>query len=335
MVNAKSLRELSSSLNILYAEDEAILRDSMKNILGKLFQNVYVATNGQEALDIYKKESIDIILTDINMPLFSGVELIEKVNQISINPVIIVLSAHDESRLLKKLIDLEVNSFINKPVDKDSLIRVLYKNCSILNDKKLVTEYAQQLEEENESILRKNKILEQKLKQLASQTNKVEEIKKMQNKKEEITNSPDEYFETLLQDDKDELKDLSEELDTYIMMMFQNQTLHKGYINKLSSIYLKYSSILSSYIEFFEPSQSLYKFANTIPTLENKFLLDVNQTGIYLESLQLTLETFRNNIWEKKANNPKFYNASLQNDIQLIIDFLEEKEIQENDIEFF
>jgi hypothetical protein len=62
---------------------------------------------------------------------------------------------------------------------------------------------------------------------------------------------------------------------------------------------------------------------------------DLNQTGIYFESLQITLENFRQNIWDKEAPNPRFYNASLRIDIRGIIDFLQEKEIKENEIVFF
>ena len=69
--------------------------------------------------------------------------------------------------------------------------------------------------------------------------------------------------------------------------------------------------------------------------MDKKFLEDVKQTGIYFESLQLTFESFRNEVWEKEAKDPRFYNASLMNDIQLIIDYLEGKEAEENEIEFF
>jgi len=334
VASAKDLKELSNSLSILYAEDEEMLRDSMQSTLGKLFKNVYIAKNGQEAISIFKKEKIDLILTDINMPIMSGIEFIAEVNKIENNPIIIVLSAHDESRLLKTLINMEVNNFLNKPVEKDALIKILYKNCSIINDKKLVKNYAQILEKENDDMRRLNIVLEIKLKQLASQTNKLN--KKNKPSKESSKETKDvSYFETLLQDDKDELKDLSEELETNIMLMFQNENLNIGYIEKLSYIYSKYASVLNAYVEFYNISNILSSFANVIITLEDKFLDDVKQTGIYFESLQLTLESFRKGTWEKEANDPKFYNASLHNDIQMIIDYLEENEVEENEVEFF
>jgi len=336
MITAKDLKELSSTLNILFAEDEEILRDSMKTTLTKLFKNVFVAKNGQEAFEIYKKESIDIILTDINMPIMSGIELISQIQKLNQKPAIIVLSAHDESRLLKTLINMEISSFLNKPVEKEALIKILYKNASIIQDKNLLKTYAQELENENEAILRKNRILEQKLKQLAAQTNKVNAkgtFNKKQEKQVELKESS--YFDILLKDDRDELKDLSEELDTFIMMMFQNENLNADYIQKLSTVYKKYASVLNSYSEFYEISGFLSDFATTITTLENKFLNDISQTGIYFESLQMTLEVFRINTWEKENEDPRFYNASLQNDIQLVIDFLENREAEDNDIEFF
>ena len=337
MVTAKDLKELSSSLNILYAEDEKILRDSMVPILEKFFKSVSIAKNGQEALYIFKKGNIDIILTDINMPIMDGVEFIANMNKLENNPITIVLSAHDESLLLKTLINMEVNTFLNKPVEKNALIKALYKNCSIITNKRLLASYSKQLEEENELMRRKNIILEQKLKQLASQTNINESMNKSNERSETVNNNKIDngYYKTLMQDDRDELLDLSEELDKYIMMMFQNESLHKNYMNKLSNVYAKYASVLNSYGEFYDISSYLHNFAITILTLEEKFLKDIKQTGIYFESLQLTLETYRQNVWEKEAKNPRFYNASLKNDIKLIIDFLEDKEAQENEIEFF
>ena len=266
------------------------------------------------------------------MPIMSGVDLIAKIRKEDHDTIVIVLSAHNESRLLQTLINLDTNTFINKLAENTALIRALYRNCAIINDRKLVKEYAQQLEEENEAIRRKNLILEQKLKQLASQRN---QNTKQHQKTEQTSSQAESYFATLLQDDKDELRDLSEELDTYIMMMFQNESLNTSYISKLSSLYKKYAAVLNTYPEFYDISSYIHNFAEVIPTLEEKFFKDIAQTGVYFESLHMTLETFRQNIWEKEAKYPKFYNASLKTDIQMVIDFLTDNEVEENEIEFF
>jgi len=92
MLSAKDLKEQSWCLNILYVEDEEILREGMQMTLGKLFQNLYIAKNGQEAFELCKKEKIDIVLTDINMPIMNGIELIQSIQKYQDEvPAIVVL----------------------------------------------------------------------------------------------------------------------------------------------------------------------------------------------------------------------------------------------------
>lgn len=338
MVNAKDLKEQAGSLNILYVEDEAMLRDSMQNTLEKFFKNTFGASNGQEAFEIFKKEDIDLVITDINMPIMSGIELIQSIHKFtSKEPIIIVLSAHNESKLLTNLINMGINNFINKPLDKAFLINTLYKACTTINDKKLLAEYEIKLQNELEAMERKNRILEQKLKQLAVQTNKNVSAEKQTTEKKEKRDvvAHSDYYSTLMMDDKDELEDLSIELDNFIAIMFQNEKLHSDYIDKLSNVYKKYASVLNNYQEFFEVASLIYDLSESMLNLKEKFMQDISQTGIYFESLQLTLENFRQNVWNKEAKNPMFYNASLKNDIKLVTDFLEDKEALESEIEFF
>ena len=334
MITAKDLKEVSSSLNVLYVEDEEILRENMQNTFVKLFANTYVAKNGQEAFEIFKKEKIDIVVTDINMPIMGGIELIQQIHKHPENESsIMVLSAHDESRLLIKLINLGINNFVNKPVDKQILINSLYQTCKIISDKKLLTKYEFQLQQELEAMTRKNNILEQKINQLAVQTN--QNIQKNNANTAEVKKEDQDYFKTILQDDKDELYDLSVDLADYIVILFQSDRLNENYLPTLSNVYRKYGAIINTYPEFFDISNVLYAFSQTILKLEDKFMKDLNQSGILFESLNMTLENFRRNIIMKEAKNPKFYNASLIMDIQLVIDFLEDKEVEENEIEFF
>jgi len=332
MIGAKELRELSSGLSIVYAEDEKMLRENLHETLSKLFGTVHVASNGQEAFELFKKYDIDIVLTDINMPIMNGIELIRSMHDYSkYQPMIVVASAHNEPRLLTTLINMGIDQFLNKPIDKQYLINSLYKVCKILNDRQMLVQYEEQLKNELDTMERKNKILEQKVNQLAYQTNKniVKKEKLVKKKNEEN------YYDTLLIDDKDELKELSEELENFIAMMFQGEILNEVYLYRLSNVYKKYSSVLNTYTEFYDISAIIYEFSQVMLSYQEKFLEDIGQTGIYFESLQLTLEKYRENIWNKEASNPRFYNASLTNDIELIIRFLEDKEVENSEIEFF
>ncbi|MEA1955374.1 MAG: response regulator [Campylobacterota bacterium] len=336
MISVKELKELSKDQNILYAEDEEIIRDGMQNTLSKLFKNAFIATNGQEALDIYKKEEIDLILTDINMPIMDGVELIKEINKLADNPIITVLSAHDDSELLVKLINLEVNNFLNKPSSKEKLIKILYKNCSIISDKKLIRSYSKQLEEENDAMIRKNKILEQKLNQIAHLKNSVEKTEK-NNSTNTNTNTKEQYYKTITQEEKDELNELTQDLDVLMIKMYNNKEFNEESIEEISNLYNKYASVLNFYPEFYNFANILYDFASKIILYKDKFLKDLDQTSIYFESLQLSIETFRQNVWIKMEKDPSFYNASLKSDIQVVLNFLEDKEVEndDDDIDFF
>ncbi len=348
MINAKDLKELSQNQNILCVEDEEIIRNQMVSVLGKFFKNVFVAQNGAEALEVYKKEKVDIVLTDINMPVMNGIELTKEINKLEPNPIIIVLSAHGEADILFELINLDVSGFINKPPNMDSLIRTLYRNCSIVSDRRLIDIYAKNLEEENVAMIRKNLILERKLNELACLTNERVELKKNEEsndkeslkcstKKSKKVSESDQYFNSLLQEDKDELEDLSHELDSTIVKMFNDDEFDKADMEKISALYHRYSSVLNGYPEFYDFANILIDFSNKILVFEDKFLEDLSQTGFYFESLQVTIETFRQNVWVRGGKDPRFYNESLKSDVQSVLDFLEDKQDDDSDddIEFF
>ncbi|MCK9372202.1 MAG: response regulator, partial [Sulfuricurvum sp.] len=123
MISVKDLRELTKELTILYAEDELWLRENMAETLKRLFHHTLIAENGEEAVEYFKNNRVDLILTDINMPKMNGVDFIKAVHELSDPPPpIIVLTAHTEAELLMELIDLNIDKFINKPVDKQKLI---------------------------------------------------------------------------------------------------------------------------------------------------------------------------------------------------------------------
>ena len=332
MAGAKELKELSQNLSILYAEDEEMLRENLQETLSKLFANVYVAKNGQEAFEIFKKQQIDVVLTDINMPIMNGMELIQSIHTYTdVYPMIVVASAHNESRLLTTLINIGVDQFLNKPVDKQYLINSLYKVCQIITDRNLLVQYEAQLQSDLDAMEHKNRILEHKLNQLAFQTNK----NSVQVKEAKTISIEEDYYTTLLQDDIDELRELSVELENFIAMMFQGESLNEVYLYKLSDVYKKYSSVLHTYTEFFDLATVIYDFSQSMLSYQEKFLEDISQTGVYFESFQVTLESYRQNVWNKEAKDPRFYNASLKNDIEVVIGFLKGIEAQDNEIEFF
>jgi diguanylate cyclase (GGDEF)-like protein len=122
----KQIRVFGSSINILYVEDEANIRDQISKMMKQLFNNVAVASNGAEALELYKINKYDLVITDLKMPIMDGVELCENIISINKDQLIVLISAHKEIDELLKLINIGVSGFLLKPIDVDILLQKLF-----------------------------------------------------------------------------------------------------------------------------------------------------------------------------------------------------------------
>jgi two-component system, cell cycle response regulator len=110
--------------NILYAEDSATIRMQLFDAFTELFNNVYVASDGEEALKIYheNKNNINLLVTDIQMPNKNGIELIKAIREEDNNMPIIITTAHDESGYLLDSINIGVSKFIIKPMKYEKVV---------------------------------------------------------------------------------------------------------------------------------------------------------------------------------------------------------------------
>ena len=114
--------ENESSLSILYIEDEETIRNSIFKVLNRRFTKCYVATNGKEGLNLYNQHRPDIIVTDIQMPVMDGLEMVKIIRQNDVEIPIIVTSAYNNSDFLLEAIQMKVDSFVLKPITIEELI---------------------------------------------------------------------------------------------------------------------------------------------------------------------------------------------------------------------
>ena len=117
--------EYSKNMNLLYVEDNAENRESTSNILSIIFDNVIIAVDGQDGLNKFKENNIDLIITDINMPNLNGIEMIKEIKKIDRNCDFIFLSANDDRKILLECIPLQANGFLVKPLDFEELISLI------------------------------------------------------------------------------------------------------------------------------------------------------------------------------------------------------------------
>ncbi|MBF0317332.1 MAG: response regulator, partial [Nitrospirae bacterium] len=131
-VNIMILRELAQSLSVLYVEDEEDIRLEYGKFYMEFFRKVDMACNGSEALDMYKKERYDLVITDIKMPVFDGISLSREIKAINRKQPILVTSAYSDSEYLLELIEIGVEKFITKPINNEKLLDVLLKVCTAI-----------------------------------------------------------------------------------------------------------------------------------------------------------------------------------------------------------
>ena len=115
---------------VLLVEDEELARKTLSFYLNTIFDEVVVASDGQEASDIYKEQAslgFDLVLTDIKMPNKTGIELIDDILEIKQDQRFIIVSAYKNEEDLLKLINLRVLGYFVKPLNIDNMMDMLTK----------------------------------------------------------------------------------------------------------------------------------------------------------------------------------------------------------------
>lgn len=114
------------AMKLLFVEDEDDLIEIISDTLDKLDTNYLTAKNGEEALELVEKNpDLSMIITDINMPVMNGLEMIEELKQKNIDLPIIVMSAHTELEYINKAKELGVNDYLLKPFDFIKFINLI------------------------------------------------------------------------------------------------------------------------------------------------------------------------------------------------------------------
>ena len=121
-----------------------------------------VASNGVNALEIIEKEKPDIVITDVNMPLMDGLELIKAcAEDEQVKSKFIIISGYDEFEYAKKAMEYNVRYYLLKPIDEKELLEAIQKNIQIIkNDRE-----NELLKKEKASSEMKIKLLENNLAQ--------------------------------------------------------------------------------------------------------------------------------------------------------------------------
>ena len=115
-------------MKVMLVENEELILQGIRNILdweALGLEVVHMAHDGQEALAMWEKEPVHIVVTDINMPVMDGLTLLRKIREKEERVRFIILTGYDEFAYAREAIRLEVENYILKPINEDELERQL------------------------------------------------------------------------------------------------------------------------------------------------------------------------------------------------------------------
>ncbi|NOX88782.1 MAG: response regulator [Calditrichaeota bacterium] len=106
---------MSETRHVLVVDDEQEVRDTLYSVLKSLDYVPHVAASGAEALEIIKKEPIDVVLSDLYMPEMDGIELLKKVKMLNNKVVFLMITAHPTIETAVEAIKKGAYDYLTKP----------------------------------------------------------------------------------------------------------------------------------------------------------------------------------------------------------------------------
>lgn len=136
-----AIKALTKELVVLYVEDEEDIRHQMLGLLRILFNEVDVACDGFEGLELFDKRSYDLVITDIQMPNMNGLDMVEHIRMKSAEIPVIITTAFSDQEYFIRSIDLKIDKYLLKPIEEGRAKAVFSDIAWMIDDRKKAKEY--------------------------------------------------------------------------------------------------------------------------------------------------------------------------------------------------
>lgn len=337
-MDSKYLKAVAADITVLYAEDDPIIAASFERHLRRFFKKVVRAQNGAEALEAYRRERFELVLTDIDMPVMDGLEFIEEVYKIDEFQVIMASSANSDTKLLIDLLNKGIFGFIPKPVNLHEATAHLYHVCDRIQDKKMLMHYVAELEKLQSMVSATECPPTQ---EIAAEADDEFEFfppptaTKQQNKEDDLIYR--DYFGQLQDEDKEELRDQLGDIDSSMMAAFGERGGNAIYVSKLGASMMRYGNVLMRYQFFSDMGVVILQLGQKILEHADYVAGNAKDMQMYIGGFCSVIQNFLREVWETEADNPKFFNDSIINDATTIISLITPVKVEEDndDLVFF
>lgn len=308
------------NISLLYAEDDSSIRAIYVPLLQKKVDKLYVASNGEEGLSLFKEFKPDLVLTDIKMPIMNGIEMIKEIKKVKRDIRCIIMSAYSKPEYFIESIAIGVKSFLHKPVDTTKLMEQLDEQATIILQKKKYRDEEQKRIDIENKLLKLNNELESRVEK------RTKALQKEVNERR--------VFEDMLRESEEKYRQIFENANDGIILTidgiikFVNPKLHDmtGFLPK--------ESISRPFTDFIHPDDREFVLQNHIARLKGETVperYDIRaydkqkklkwfeiKSAIIQWELQPAVLTFITDITERKqtARQLRELNLHLENRVQ-------------------
>ena len=141
------------SLTLLCVEDDKVTRQAYKLIFEDFVGKLVFASDGEKGYEKFLDQEIDIIISDYSMPILNGLEMIGKIRALDKEIPIILVTAMQEIGIVIKALELNVNSFVRKPIMQSEVTEALTTASKLI----IANNYLQEQRDEKVRELEKDK----------------------------------------------------------------------------------------------------------------------------------------------------------------------------------
>jgi YesN/AraC family two-component response regulator len=124
----------SALVSILYVEDEQGAQEILCSMLSRKYpeMRLYLAKNGTQGLELFKKHRPDIVITDISMPLMDGISMSSAIKALKPETIIVAVTAYSDTSYLLNAIETGIDHYVMKPMDYRKFFSILDKNIAMI-----------------------------------------------------------------------------------------------------------------------------------------------------------------------------------------------------------
>jgi len=138
--------EIINGKSAIIIDDHLLFTNGLTGILEDIGLKVHSTfSNAKDAITYLKNQNVDIIFSDINMPIMDGIQFCKRLKKLQIETPVIMLSMYEDANIIKESFNHGAVGYLSKNSDRDEIIKAL-TNC--LNGKEFV----------NKNLLKEDKI---------------------------------------------------------------------------------------------------------------------------------------------------------------------------------